>query len=259
MPARIASLGTAQAQGTAVQDDATGPDRLVTGEGEGQFGASGTHQPRQGHDLTGADLQVDVPYVVGGDTLQTQDDLLPGDVLPYEQGGQVTADHHADHLALVRVTGLQDTGDRAVAQDGDPVRETEDLLHAVGDVDDGDALRPQTVDEGEEGLRLVLGQRGSRLVEGDDLGLAGEGPQDLHQLALCRVELRAQLIGVDDLPETQPGQVGGDAAAQLGPVETASGLPGQGSGVHVLGDRDVRDDLRFLGNDVDPGPAGLVR
>ncbi|GAA3062916.1 hypothetical protein GCM10020254_03550 [Streptomyces goshikiensis] len=251
--------GAAQPQGAAVHGNATRPDGPVAGEREGQLGASGSHEPGQGDHLSGTDVEVDSADVVRGDVLQPQDHLVAGDVLPHEQGGQVTAHHQADDLPLIGVAGFQDSGDRAVAQDGDAVGEAEDLLHAVGDVDDGDALVPEPVDQAEERLDLVLGEGGGGLVEGNDLGLTGQSPQDLHQLALCGGEFGSQLIGVDDLLEAEPGQVRGDAAAQLCPVQAAQGGARQGPGVHVLGDRDVRDDLRLLRDDADPGLVGVVR
>ena len=70
----------------------------------------------------------------------------------------------------------------AVAQDGGAVGDAEDLVHAVRDVDDGDALAAKLADIVEQALDLVLGQRRGRLVEHQHLAGLRCRLDDLGQL-----------------------------------------------------------------------------
>ncbi len=176
-----------------------------------------------------------------------------------EHGGEVPAHHHPYEVALVRGVGGLDADQRPVAQDGHPVGQPEDLLHAVGHVDDGEALRAQSADQREQGLHLVFGEGGRGFVEGHHLRLAGQRPQDLHQLALGRSEADAGRVRVEDVSEADPDQVLPEPATQRRPVEAAAAAGGQGAEVDVLGDREVRDDLRLLGDEPDAGDARVGR
>lgn len=119
------------------------------------------------------------------------------------------------------------------------------------DVDDGYAVVAQPPDQREQRLGLVLGQRGGRLVECDHLRLSGQGTQDLDELPLGRGEPGAEGVRGEHLLEPKPREVFPDPAVQFGPVQSAPGSAWKCPGIDILGDRDVRDDLRFLGDDPD--------
>lgn len=98
----------------------------------------------------------------------------------------------------------------AVAEHRYPVAVLEDLDHAVGNVDDGDALGRQLPHDREQQLRLALRQRGGGLVKDQDAAVEGERLGDLDQLLVGDREIAHQDAGVDI------GKLGEDAA-RLGP------------------------------------------
>ena len=81
---------------------------------------------------------------------------------------QLAADHQAHDLVLGQLRRRAHRDEPAVAQDGHPVGEAQDLAQAVADVDDGHALVAQAADEREQALDLLVGQRRGGLVEGQD-------------------------------------------------------------------------------------------
>ncbi len=82
-----------------------------------------------------------------------------------EQVTEIPADHEAHHGGLVDLGTVADRHQLAVAQHRDPVGQIHDLAQAVADVDDPDPVGAQRADHREQALRLVLGQRGGRLVQ----------------------------------------------------------------------------------------------
>ena len=84
--------------------------------------------------------------------------------------------HLGDRHAVGRVL--------AVAQHGDAVGDGEDLLELVADEEHGDALVAEPAEQGEQRRGLVLGDRGGRLVEEQDLGFERQRLGDLDDLHL---------------------------------------------------------------------------
>ena len=75
------------------------------------------------------------------------------------------------------VLGGQPDGDGpAVLEHGDPVADAADLLQAVRDVDDGDAVGGEVADDPEEVVDLVGVEGGGRLVHHDQPYVVGERP-----------------------------------------------------------------------------------
>ena len=72
------------------------------------------------------------------------------------------------------------------------------------DPDDRDALRPQLLDRGDEGVDLLLREAPCDLVQQEHLGLGREGPRELQALALEKRQTLAEHVG---------------AGQQLSPVE----------------------------------------
>ena len=92
---------------------------------------------------------------------------------------------------------LAHAGDAAILQDRDPVRDLEDLRHAVRDVDDRDALRGEAPDDPEQVAALVDGQRRGRLVEDQELELVRQALGDLDHLLLARATAAHRRARVD--------------------------------------------------------------
>ena len=85
----------------------------------------------------------------------------------------------------------------AVAQDGDVVAHPEDLVEPVRDVDDGDALVAQEVDDREEPLHLARLERRGGLVHDDDAMALVHGAGHGHGLLDADAELLERAAHVD--------------------------------------------------------------
>ncbi len=105
-----------------------------------------------------------------------------------------------------------------VLQHRHPVADLADLLEAVGDVHHRDALGGQVTDHPEEGLDLLLVERGRRLVHHDQPGVVGERPRHADDL-LARGGQRADLAVGADLRVTEPGQQEPGGLAGLGALD----------------------------------------
>jgi len=96
---------------------------------------------------------------------------------------QLAAHHHANELIAGEVEGTCRADVSAVTQHGYLIRDLEQLVHLVGDVENALPLRPQLADDREQVLRVLLGERRGWLVHDEQLGLVREGLCDLDHLA----------------------------------------------------------------------------
>ena len=88
-------------------------------------------------------------------TLRTTGPAAPrGNVFP----GELAAHHHVDDRLRRGLRPRNGADQPAVAQDGDAVRDPQDLVDLVGDVDHRNAPCLQGADDGEKPLRLRLAQ-----------------------------------------------------------------------------------------------------
>ena len=87
------------------------------------------------------------------------------------------------------------TGRKTVAEHRHPLHQRSDLLEAVADIDDADPVGRQLAHEVEQPLRFGMAERGRRLVEDQDLGLAAERLGDLDQLPVAGSELGTKVVG----------------------------------------------------------------
>ena len=115
-------------------------------------------------------------------------------VLGRELVRHLTADHQADDFFLGEFFRRLCGDPLAVAHDRHVVRDPEDLIHLVADVDDADAILRQLVHDAEEVIDLVLCQGAGGLIQNQDLRIVGDGLGDLHHLAFGHGQLS------DDLP-----------------------------------------------------------
>src|SRR5262249_9907397 len=64
------------------------------------------------------------------------------------------------------------------------IRDREDLIETMADVNDADAARFQIADDAEEPADLLRRQRGARFIHDDDAGLGCESASDFHRLLM---------------------------------------------------------------------------
>ena len=166
------------------------------------------------------------------------------------------AEHRRDERVLRLVRGRPGSDDLAVAQDRHGVGELEHLAEEMRDEDDRPAAGRQAPDDLVEALDLRRRQRGGRLVEDDQLGVAGQRPQDLdllldgeRQRPDRRVRRHLEAGAGDDAPV---------AIEQLPPPDEAE-PSWLGAEEHVLRDRPLRDHGDLLGDHRDPALERLAR
>ena len=105
-------------------------------------------------------------------------------------GADGPADHRGHEIvARVLGDGALEHG-RAVPQDLHAIGDLDDLVEAMGDVDDRDAALAKAPDEREEPLDLLVGERRRRLVQDQAARLADERARDLDDLALGDAQAR---------------------------------------------------------------------
>ena len=192
--------------GTAAQGErarhaaARGPEERAD-----QRRASRAHQAADADDLPLAHLERDVAQHLAPGHQR----ILDRPVLDLQQGHarlvgrarverpHLAAHHHRDHLVRRQLLARGAPHGAAVAQHGDAVRDLEDLLQAMADVDARHAARAQLAEEAVEagGVRLREGRR--RLVEDEDARLLGQRLADLHELLLADAQLLDGAPGVD--------------------------------------------------------------
>ena len=102
-----------------------------------------------------------------------------------------TANHPLHDLITGEVLGCAGLDHLAVTKHGGGIAHGEDFVHLVGDVNDGNALGAQRVDNLKQHLGFALGQSGGGLVHDEDLGIHHQGLADLHHLLLAELGLRS--------------------------------------------------------------------
>jgi len=171
-----------------------------------------------------------------------------------EEVGDLAPDHVADEFAFCRRTGLGGEDGGAVAEHGDAIREGEDFVEPVRDVDAGDAARAQVAEDGEEHLHFMLGERGGGFVEDEDARVLGQRLDDFDELLFAHAEPPDGRGGIDGDAEAVEQRA--SVAVHARPVdEPAAGR--RGAEEDILGDGHLIDECELLIDDRDPGALGV--
>ena len=164
-----------------------------------QLAAAGAHQAADAQNLAPAHGKAHaLDLVVRPDDVPGLEDHLA--LFRFQLGihvGDLPAHHHLDELVLIQLRRGARADVLAVPVNAHPIADGENLRHAVGDVDDGHALFLQAADMLKQQLHLPLGDGGGGLVHDDDLGVDGDGLDDLDQLALGHGQVAQRLLGRD--------------------------------------------------------------
>src|SRR5438093_1325328 len=171
--------------------------------------------------------------------------------------GQLPADHQADELVHRQLRNGVGPHALSVAQHGHAVRNLENFLQPVRDVDDPDATGPEVTDEPEQPLCFLHGQCRGWFVHHDKLGVRGERLGDLHQLLLGDREGTHSPTRIDGQP--QAGEQPSGTRVHLIPVHQTRRAAWFAAQENVLGHRERRDLIQFLVDDRDPQLARLGR
>ena len=171
-------------------------------------------------------------------------------------GYDVAPDHLVDDALRVRLRDGFGGDVPAIAQHGDGVAQAEDFLHAMRDVEDGDAALLELGDELEEMFALGNRQRAGRLIHDDDAGVHADSGGDLHELLLAGAQLADGPIHVE--VGFNFAEHGAGAGAHGTAIQPA-GARRQGAEAQVFGDGEVGTERQFLMHHCDAEPAGVER
>ncbi len=217
--------------------------------------AAGSDEPAETDDLAGVDLQAhsaNCGQPPGIPNLQQHAVGADGPIRV--ELIDLASDHELDEL-VGRCRRGQAGGRRApVGQHGDAVADAPDLVEAVRDVDDADALGSEPANDVEERLDLALVEDRRRLVHDQQPHVAGQRAGDRHDL-LRRGPQLPDLRAHRDRVVAEPGEQSRRFPVHLVEVEQwpAARLVRQED---ALGDAQVRDEVELL---VDRRDAALER
>jgi hypothetical protein len=230
----------------------------LTEDDLGELGATSADEPREAHDLAGADLEGDATVPVAADVLHAKHDRARRAATALEDLAELASHHVAHDLLFGQLGGGLHEHEATIAQDGDAVRELEDLVESVADVDDGDPLRAEAAHEREESLDLLVRERGRGLVQSQDPHPRLHGAHDLDELALRRGQLVPHPPVRQDALEAILRQLTVDLGVEGAAIDEGS-PSGQLTGEDVLRDIHPGDDLGLLVDDADAGRPSLSR
>jgi len=185
--------------GHPVDDDAAGGAFADAVDGCRELALAVARDAADRQHLTGPELQADLlgralrPDALGAEPDDVEDDSVAVDLGPLRRIIRVEHDRTTHHLSgqlSRRRLGGDDGAHRAsVAERGDAVGDLHHLVQLVGDEDHRASVVGHPPHGGEEGVRLLRGQHGGRLVEDQDLGLPVERLEDLDALLLAHRQL----------------------------------------------------------------------
>jgi hypothetical protein len=117
----------------------------------------------------------------------------------------LSSDHELHELVGRGRSGQARTGRAPVSEHGDAITDAANLIEAVRDVDDADALGREPANHLEERLDLAFVQDRGRLVHDQQSDVSRQRPGDRHDLLGCRPQL-AHFRTHGDRFVAQPGE-----------------------------------------------------
>ena len=101
-----------------------------------------------------------------------------------EQAREATSEHHRDDVLVGHLRRHHGANGLAVAQHRDPIGDPSNLVHAVRDIEHQLALLGIPAGHLEQPVHVSGYERGGRLVQDQDVGLAGQRLGDLDELLI---------------------------------------------------------------------------
>ena len=184
-----------------------------------QFGAPGTHQTGDPQDFPSVQIERDVfesvaPGVTGPGQGQVSDfEYLLASLWPWSEIERfdISTYHELGDLSGVGLLGRERFDELSISHDGDAIGQIEDLVHLVGDIEDGGSLAPEFGDDPIESLDLRFGKCAGRLVHDDDSAVDAQCLGDLDKLLVAYTqgtcESRRRDIAVERLQDLGCGVV----------------------------------------------------
>src|SRR5262249_12326044 len=203
-----------------------------------QFCAPRAYEAGEAEYLTLVHLEADVAELAGAPQVaDLEHDLPDGCILLGEEGAQLATDHRADRLGLRELDGRPGQDQRAVAQHGDAIRDGEDLLQAMADEEDRDALGAQLAYDAEEILDFAGRERSSWLIHHQQARFHRERLGNLGQLLVGDREAAHGRARVEVRVKTPQQRV--RFAIHQSPIDTPERAKWLAAHVDVLGDVEI--------------------
>ena len=223
------------------------------------LGAARSDETGEAEDFSPSEGQGNIAHHVSiGDIAKLQRYLAAVALLRWIELIDSTAHHQRHEAGFVDVGDVHGADMGAVAQHGDAVGESENLRHAVADIDDGNARCPELADDVHEALHVRFGKGRCRLVHDDDARLLRQRSGNLDALAIGDRETGDLLVDVEVAAVERVQKLAGAAAHHV-PVDGAEPCPGRLAEEDVFGDRQFGKQQQFLVNRGDARGMGLAR
>ncbi len=175
-------------------------------------------------------------------------------ILGREDVLQLAAHHRGRHVVFRHLAAQGAAHDRAVAQHGDAVGQTRDLVQPVRAEHQRHTFGAQPVDLRVKRLDLAVGQRGRGFVHDQHTRLARQRLGDFHHLPVGNRQVADAGIGADGRIQPRQQIARGAAHGRVVKLQTAGQFA---SKEDVAGDRQVRGKVEFLMDHHDPGSFGI--
>ena len=226
----------------------------------GHLAAACAHQPGQPQNLPAPELKGHAAVRARPRQVAGREEAF-ADVrraYAHASAGELASDHQRDQPPLVQLGGGRRGHVAAVAQHGDAVGDSEDLVHLVRDVDDRGSARLKRADRREQRLRLAVRERGGRLVHDHRGCAAPDRPRDLDRLHLRHAQrAHGRVHRQRDLQQTQQAE---RFAPQRAAVDRAGQTPARlAAEQQVLGHGQIRHGHQLLVDHRDAVAHRLVR
>ena len=147
------------------------------------FGPSSAHQTCKADDLASARIKADIfENALLTEVLHFNCLFADCHVLPGIDVGNFASHHARDDCVQIQILRPVCGDNAAVAQDGDIVGNFKDLIHLVGDINDGDALCLQLPNLFKELCNFFFRDGGSGFVHNNDLCVICDRLDDFQHL-----------------------------------------------------------------------------
>ena len=186
-------------------------------------------------------------------------------ILDREQrhGHQRVAEIDAAHFRVIAHFGRRAVGDQPpLVQDGDLLRDAEHHRHVVlGKQQCQGALAGDALQQPDRVVRLARRHAGGRLIQQQDLRVAGQGEPQFELLLVAVAEGAAKCVRLAPQPDRDQQPLDLVAVQRVGARPEISAAPEmyQKRRLDVLEDGQLREDVGALERAADAHPADLVR
>ena len=257
-PRRDRVGGALEAYRPAVHRDRSRQHAVMAEDRLGQFRTSGAHQAGETDDLARMDVEAHVADALRRQAAHGKGRLAAASRSPLIEVGDRPADHGLNDFRFGELRRRPFRDQPPVAQHRHAIRQIPHFAHPVRNIDDADAVVvPEPPHHAEEPLRLLLGQGRGRLVQREHAQAAAKRPHDLHQLALGGAQIARPDPWPEILLEPESGQHLARAPLKIGAVEKHPVDAAKVAEKQILGDGQVRNDVRLLMDDPDSQRMGV--